>query len=865
MGNEVLKIVLSLSLSGTIIGILLLLIAPLAKKYFSKSWMYYIWTLVILRLLLPITFGWNLTQTLYQSSYKENNIIQSAEASKDIADSPNIETISNNVNIKDRLQILNDIDTKDILSGINIKDATDIGILNDINTKDTTGISNAKESLNISNNTDDTYVSDNTSNSSDKNNAKADKDNKKTNKSNVMGTLRFHFAALLPYVWIVWVTVAVLLLVIKIVDYKGFLRYIKSNNKKIADEKILTLLDDISIQYKIKKEVQIYENPLIISPMLVGMISPILVIPKTCSIDVGFHHLLAHELIHYKRKDIFYKWLFQIVMCIHWFNPFLYLFRREMNRYCELSCDEAVIKRMETTERYSYGNMLLTVAELGVAYKNKVVSTSLIGDKKNLKERLEYIMNYKLRSKKAFFCSGACAFIMLLSTVLIGAKPVKGTAQEIPLETTSSIKSSYPNLPFSNMKNFLFMPLKNIESQISAKSNKEYNIKNDTKKAEKIYNNNDLICADDMTSIFNCWSYWGHEDGISVKKLEFTGSETLYIVNVSKDTTMKMQVIAELKSGRFKTIVYGEDKKVKTISEGTVDKTFEVSLSKGRNIIKMIGQNCIVEKIDIKFLPIDKKVFISKYRSEIEEKCDIFVKKCKTESKVDINQLNDFAYYMDEKDVTELLIQYIEEENPCAYEEDIVFDLVYYGDKKEFESYIINRLQSEKDISYGIISNISYYLGNECINEYLRYVAKHPDAATQEQIQELLYYADSEAVDDYIYGMIKSKKKISPDFIEDAASYLGSDALGAAILSVAENNPNQAFSLLEYVGYYMDKSDIAAVINKFLDQKIKITEYDIAPFYYYINKKDYQGILKRMVKLKMLTEEEKENLLGNYW
>ena len=50
------------------------------------------------------------------------------------------------------------------------------------------------------------------------------------------------------------------------------------------------------------------------------------------------------------------------VGAIHWFNPFIYLVRREMNKACELACDESVIKKFDIREMQLYGDTLIAVA-----------------------------------------------------------------------------------------------------------------------------------------------------------------------------------------------------------------------------------------------------------------------------------------------------------------------------------------------------------------------------------------------------------------------------------------------------------------------------------------------------------------------
>ena len=63
--NELMKLIVSLSLSGTALILLLLLFRPLYRKRLSKRWQYYIWLVVILRLLLPITPEASLTGNLF--------------------------------------------------------------------------------------------------------------------------------------------------------------------------------------------------------------------------------------------------------------------------------------------------------------------------------------------------------------------------------------------------------------------------------------------------------------------------------------------------------------------------------------------------------------------------------------------------------------------------------------------------------------------------------------------------------------------------------------------------------------------------------------------------------------------------------
>ncbi len=88
--------------------------------------------------------------------------------------------------------------------------------------------------------------------------------------------------------------------------------------------------------------------------MLIGFFRPRIILPTHELEDKELFYIFVHELIHYKQRDMFYKWLIQIVMCAHWFNPFIYLLEKEVNKSCELSCDEKVISVLDDTARHEY-------------------------------------------------------------------------------------------------------------------------------------------------------------------------------------------------------------------------------------------------------------------------------------------------------------------------------------------------------------------------------------------------------------------------------------------------------------------------------------------------------------------------------
>ena len=80
------------------------------------------------------------------------------------------------------------------------------------------------------------------------------------------------------------------------------------------------------------------------TPMLLGIIRPVLLLPAQTEDDQTLAWIFRHELTHFRRQDILYKWFAAVVFAVHWFNPLTIWMGRELAMRCEGSCDEQVVK-----------------------------------------------------------------------------------------------------------------------------------------------------------------------------------------------------------------------------------------------------------------------------------------------------------------------------------------------------------------------------------------------------------------------------------------------------------------------------------------------------------------------------------------
>ena len=185
-----------------------------------------------------------------------------------------------------------------------------------------------------------------------------------------------------------------------------------------AKEHEISALSDINRDYAVPK---LFRNPIAQTPMLIGLLSPAIILPAEQDFtDTQLYVVLQHELIHLHRKDVLMKWLSVFACAVHWFNPIVWLVRREIDRACELSCDEAVIRDLDNNGKQNYGDTLISVA----AYAKTpltVLSTTMCEEKKTLKERLGAIMKSRKYNRIAVVLSTVLIIAVVGMTVILGA------------------------------------------------------------------------------------------------------------------------------------------------------------------------------------------------------------------------------------------------------------------------------------------------------------------------------------------------------------------------------------------------------------------------------------------------------------
>lgn len=141
-----------------------------------------------------------------------------------------------------------------------------------------------------------------------------------------------------------WLVGAFFFLTWHISIYFSFRMKIRRRGEPSVDPQQLSVYRNIRSELGVKRNIRLAILDGIGSPMMIGIISPLILLPNITFSEEDLSMILRHELIHWKRRDMLYKFILLLSNAAHWFNPLVWIMVRKADQDIEISCDDAVLK-----------------------------------------------------------------------------------------------------------------------------------------------------------------------------------------------------------------------------------------------------------------------------------------------------------------------------------------------------------------------------------------------------------------------------------------------------------------------------------------------------------------------------------------
>ncbi|WDV45375.1 M56 family metallopeptidase [Clostridiaceae bacterium M8S5] len=202
--------------------------------------------------------------------------------------------------------------------------------------------------------------------------------------------------------YILWIIGVIILTAYTI--YANIKLYLKINMSRITtDEKLNEILVKSKKKMTINKMVKLIVINEVKSAAIFGLFKPKLllsgpVINKLTDNEVK--HIILHELSHLKRMDIVTKWIMTVIQIIHWFNPIVWYSFYRMDQDCEVACDAKALNYIETKDHKQYGFTIIKLIEIFSRSNYTPGTLGIVGNKSNIKRRIEMISIFNKNSWK---------------------------------------------------------------------------------------------------------------------------------------------------------------------------------------------------------------------------------------------------------------------------------------------------------------------------------------------------------------------------------------------------------------------------------------------------------------------------------
>ena len=201
-----------------------------------------------------------------------------------------------------------------------------------------------------------------------------------------------------------------------------FIRYFIRIHKNCSEIEINSIsmqkseiMDGIENTVRPMKKMKVKVSDQVDSPVSYGFFHPVIIVPENLNMDdkETLRYIFLHESIHIKYLHYVWKIVSVIVVCVHWFNPCMWLLYFCLDKEMECFCDKKVMQILGEDKKELYAKSLINMAKW---QKESPLLCNNFVKRNMLKERIIRIMKLKKTSRimaltsLLIFSSAATAF-----------------------------------------------------------------------------------------------------------------------------------------------------------------------------------------------------------------------------------------------------------------------------------------------------------------------------------------------------------------------------------------------------------------------------------------------------------------------
>lgn len=164
---------------------------------------------------------------------------------------------------------------------------------------------------------------------------------------------------LLFVLFAVWAVVSAALIAEFIIRYAAVMKRLSSYSV-CEDEQCTRIFRQVADQGKKRMKIAVRRSGNINVPMGIGLSRKSIILPDEDYSDADLYYILRHEYTHFQNHDLAIKIMVHIFCCIFWWNPAVYLLKKDLSQTLEIKCDLSVTAGMRNSDKARYLSTIVT-------------------------------------------------------------------------------------------------------------------------------------------------------------------------------------------------------------------------------------------------------------------------------------------------------------------------------------------------------------------------------------------------------------------------------------------------------------------------------------------------------------------------
>lgn len=214
----------------------------------------------------------------------------------------------------------------------------------------------------------------------------------------------------------IWICGVVAVFAYHLFMHYRFINAVSRWEERSETQEILETLENELRETGVVADVFIYQCQFITSPLLIGFRQPKILLPNMELSQDELSMIIRHELIHFRRKDIWAKFIILLATALHWYNPVIWSLSKAISLQCEISCDNETMMNADMEQRQQYSETLIGV--IRQAKLKTVFASNFYCSKQNLKNRIVSIMDISVKKFSVAMITVIALFIIATGTLI---------------------------------------------------------------------------------------------------------------------------------------------------------------------------------------------------------------------------------------------------------------------------------------------------------------------------------------------------------------------------------------------------------------------------------------------------------------